>query len=125
MTHFDPAENSRRIKAGLLAAISGRPLEFARENSNLIAVFDGPFTKYSSGRITLFQEYVYEIAGVAPEFIREVPACIKVFFKLQIEERDRLNHVLAALESAEAKEMYRSLGISQLQFAGKIITPTI
>ncbi|MEJ0051709.1 MAG: hypothetical protein WDN02_10995 [Methylovirgula sp.] len=124
MKQFDPQENERRVRATLVGAISGKPSQFDCENANLIAVFDEPFTKYSGGRITSFQEYVQEITGSVPVIVKQIPACIKAFFHLELEEPFNRKDVLSALGSEESKEMYRSLGISQVQFGAKIITPS-
>lgn len=123
MNYYDATENSERLHLMMLAMIGRQAVEIARGNANLVVVFDGDPSPLEAGRITLFQRYIDDRVGLVPEILKQVPACIKVFFRLEISDRDRINDIKLLLTSADAHSLYRDLRISQLQYAGEMLFP--
>jgi hypothetical protein len=114
-------ENARRLRDGVRAALAGQVAEFAKKNTDLIAVFDEPFGQFSTGRISLFQQFVTDNIGVVPEYIKSVPACVKVFFSLGPYSAENIEILRGVLRSDSAREVYSNLGISQIQLRGELI----
>ena len=121
MNVFNPTDNADRLKRGLLSLISGIAIEFSKTNSSLIVVFDGKATTFSSGRVLLFQQYIYERTGIIPEIIRQVPACIKIFFNIDADNKEQRELISQTLETSEFRELCNKLRISQVQRGSKII----
>ncbi len=115
-----PHENVRRIEQGLAALIRGNEINFATQNTELVVLFDVPATRFGAGRILLFQQFIEQKTGVIPIVIRQVPACIKVFFDYPYQQADR-DHLLDMFKSSEFHVVYQSLRIKQVQFAGQLV----
>lgn len=123
MNYYDATENSERLHRMMLAMIGRKAVDIASGNANLVVVFDGDPSPLELGRITLFQRYIDDRIGIVPEILKQVPACIKVFFRLPIDDRSRVDQVKVLLRSEDAQALYRDLRISQLQYAGEMLFP--
>lgn len=115
------SENARRIRDGVKGARAGKIIEFAKKKPDLIVVFDEPFGKFSGGRISLFQQFIADNIGVVPEFIKSIPACVKVVFSLGPSSEDNIAVLRKLLKSAQARRIYSNLRISQIQLSGDLI----
>ncbi|WP_336485773.1 hypothetical protein [Methylobacterium nigriterrae] len=118
---WDPEENSRRVRAGLVSLLAGRPISFTRSRCDLIVVFSGSFTKFSGGRVHLFQQHVLDGLGIYTEIVKQIPACIKVFFVFHNKNYGGKAEIQEFLTSQESMEVYENLGITQIQLGGEII----
>ena len=115
------ADNARRLRDGVRAAVAGRVVEFAQKNADIIAVFDDPFGQFSGGRISLFQQFIFDNIGVVPEYVKSVPACVKVFFSLGPYSEENIDLLRGLLRSERAREIYSNLRISQVQLRGEMV----
>lgn len=121
MPMYDAVENSRRLKLGLIALVSGSPVAFSSNKlTSFIVVFDGAPSLFSGGRIALFQQYILSTFGKIPEIVREVPSCIKVFFYLPWDDQIEKERLMSILSHIDFTDLCRKLEITYVQFGGKI-----
>lgn len=86
----------------------------------MIAVFDDPVDGFTAGRIRLFQQVVFDACGAYSTIVKGVPACLKVFFELDIELDEIKDDLRTYFDSAEFSATSEELGILYVQFSGKI-----
>lgn len=121
---YDAKENASRVRHGILSLLSGRAIDFISASAPLVVVFDGDPSQFSGGRILLFQQFFLDRLGIIPEIVRQVPACIRVYFSIERDDRDA---VKAALCTADGKAtpdfqvLCRELNVSLVQLGGTII----
>lgn len=117
----DAADNIERIRKGLLSILGGKSIDFTNDLAPLVAVFADPVGRHSGGRVMLFQHFFSDRLGFYPEIVRQVPACLKIFFKvgsLDGRDADAFEKLLA---SDEFRTVCEDLNISQVQFGSKFI----
>lgn len=118
---YDPVDNGMRARQALAAAIAGLPKTFEPDvESKLIALFSDPLGPYAAGRIVRFQQIILDETGVLPEIIKQVPACLKVYFALGPEPGRVIAKLAALAERADFAEACRQLGVAHIQFASTL-----
>jgi hypothetical protein len=122
MAHYDPSENIGRLREGLTAVIAGRATKFSGAVGSLVVVFDGEPTPFSGGRVLLFQQFLLDRAGVIPEIVRQVPACLKVFFDVG-DDPDSVAAVRRLLATPAFDALCKGLQISQVQLGAEMVRP--
>lgn len=121
--YFDPEDNSSRLKKSIAAAIVDGVItfnEFSEGSNRLVAVFDDPVDEFTAGRIRLFQQAVFDACGAYSTIVKSIPACLKVFFELDMDVEEVKPDLIKFFESAEFSATSGELGILYVQFAGKI-----
>ncbi|WP_323767925.1 hypothetical protein [Antarctobacter sp.] len=121
--YFDPEDNSSRLKKSIAAAIVDDVItfnEFSESSNRLVAVFDDPVDEFTAGRIRLFQQTVFDACGAYSTVVKTIPACLKVFFELDIDVDEVKADLRKFFESGEFSATSGELGILYVQFAGKI-----
>lgn len=83
-------------------------------------MFDDPVDGFTAGRIRLFQQVVFDACGAYSTIVKGVPACLKVFFELDIELDEIKDDLRTYFDSAEFSATSEELGILYVQFSGKI-----
>ena len=120
---YDRSENLVRVRQGLISILSGRKIEFSNDQWNLMALFCDPITKFSQGRVLLFQNHFVEHAGTIPEIVSQMPACLKIFFRIEAEEPEVKKKILDIISSDSFSVLCRDLNVSAVQFGGQLIHP--
>lgn len=121
--YFDPEDNTERLRKSIAAAIVDDVItfsEFSEKSNSLIAVFGDPIDEFTAGRIQLFQQSVFDACGAYSRVVKSIPACLKVFFDLDLNTDDVKSELRKFFESAEFSATSGELGILYVQFAGKI-----
>jgi hypothetical protein len=120
MAPYDAEENISRLRRGMVALLGGRSIDFEKSGATLVVVFDGAPSRYSNGRVVLFQDFFDANLGIVPQVVRQVPACIKVFFNTEPASTKAVSDLL---QSAAFRTLCHDLHISQVQFGVKMFLP--
>lgn len=120
---YDAIENINRVRKGLVAVLQGRTIDFSTDHTPFIVVFDDPINKFSEGRVVLFQQFFIEQLGMILEIVKQVPACLKIFFKVDFEEPEERQRFAELIETPAFLRLCSELNISQIQFGSKMVVP--
>lgn len=119
MSYYDPEENIRRLKAGIVAAVKGNSTFFDDTLFPLIVVFSGKPDRADQSRILAFQKFVGDSISVRPQVAFVRPACIRVGFNFP-DATDGLGKELLQLARTEAfKDVCSTLGVVQVICGGE------
>ena len=119
MGFYDPAQNTRRVREGLAAAVKGHASNFEDARDQLALIFNGRAGVGSRSRILTVQDFLAENLTVKPSVGAIRPGCITVTFAFPGANNKFRAELYDFIERKDFQELCIDVGVTQVLYGTK------